>query len=197
MTQPRYVPITDADQVRPAYRLGTPRDWRQDRVAELHPPEHPRGRELGMPGPDQGYALLLAHRLFEEKLTLSSGVSVEDALNGCAEVGAARAALFGRAPVAKDVELGLVLFGFLGGAPDDLVAWRTQMFQAAAHHYLQRRQIVDSVPEEVLRLTPDQVRAELPQWRSLVRTDRSDRAERQASRADSSSGSGSAASSGN
>ena len=170
MTQPSYVPITDANQVRPAYRLPTPGDWRQDRVAELRPPEHPRGRELGVPGPDQGYALLLAHRLFEDRLELSDGVSHEDALVGCAEVGAARAALFGRAPVAKDVEAALTLFGFLGGAPDDLVSWRTSVFQAASHHYLQRRQIVDAVPDDVLRLTPDQVRSQLPQWRSLVRT---------------------------
>ena len=170
MTQPSYVPITDADQVRPAYRLRTPLDWRQDRVAELRPPEHPRGRELGVPGPDQGYALLLAHKLFEDRLELAGGVSAEDALVGCAEVGAARAALFGRAPVGKDVELALVLFGFLGGAPHDLVSWRTPRFQSAAHHYLQRRHIVDAVPESVLRLTPDDVRTRLHEWRSLFGT---------------------------
>ena len=35
MTQPSYVPIIEADQVRGAYRLQTPLDWRQSRVAEL------------------------------------------------------------------------------------------------------------------------------------------------------------------
>ena len=44
MTQPSYVPIGEADQVRPAYRLRTPADWRQDRVAELLSPVHPHGR---------------------------------------------------------------------------------------------------------------------------------------------------------
>jgi hypothetical protein len=171
MTQPSYVPITDADQVRPAYRLPTPLDWRQDRVAELRPPDHPRGRELGVPGPDQGYALLLAEKLFEDKLELSEGISDEDAVGGCTEVAQARSATFGRAPVAKDVELALVLFGFLGGAPEDLVTWRTPLFQAAAHHYQQRRRIVDSVPEAVLRMTPDDVRAQLTNWRSLLRVD--------------------------
>jgi hypothetical protein len=168
MTQPSYVPITDADQVRPSYRLRTPPDWRQDRVAELRPPVHPRGRELGVPGPDQGYALLLAHTLFEDRLELSEGVSSEDALVACAEVAQARAALFGRAPVGKDLELALVLFGFLGDAPDDLVAWRAPLFQAAAHHYSQQRRIVDCVPESVLRLTPDDAKAQLPNWRSLL-----------------------------
>jgi hypothetical protein len=168
VTQPSYVPITDADLVRPAYRLRTPLDWRQDRVAELRPPVHPRGRELGVPGPDQGYALLIAHKLFEDRLQLSEGISSEDALVGCAELATARAGIFGRAPVGKDVELGLMLFGFLGGAPEDLVTWRKPLFRAAGHHYLQRRQIVDSVPESVLRLAAEEVRNRLPTWRSLL-----------------------------
>ena len=171
MTQPSFVPIADADLVRPAYRLRTPPDWRQDRVAELRSPDHPRGRDLGVPGPDQGYALLLAEKLFVDKLELSEGISDQDAIAGCAEVAQARSATFGRAPVAKDLELALTLFGFLGGAPGDLVTWRKPLFQAAAHHYLQRRRIVESVPEAVLRMTPDGVRARLADWRSLIEVD--------------------------
>ena len=82
--------------------------------------------------------------------------------------GRQRAALFGRAPVGKDVELALVLFGFLGDAPPELVAWRDGLFPAAAHHYHLQRRIVASVPESTLRLTPDEVRTKLPDWRSLV-----------------------------
>jgi len=171
MTQPSYVPIGEADQVRPAYRLRTPLDWRQDRVAELLTPVHPRGRDLGVPGPDQGYGLLVAHELFADRLELSPGITSEDALVGCAAVAGARSALFGRAPVGKDVELALVLFGFLGDTPSDLVAWRSPLFQAAAHHYRQQRRIVEAVPESTLRLTPDQVRSQLTDWRTLVITD--------------------------
>ncbi len=168
MTQPSYVPIVEADQVRPAYHLRTPLPWRADRVADLRTPGQPRGRELGVPGPDQGYALLLAERLFESRLELTPGVSAEDALAAAAEVASARAALFGRAPVARDVETALQLFGFLGDAPEDLVAWRTPFFQAAAHHYEQRRRIVDCIPESTLRLTPEQVHARLSGWRDLL-----------------------------
>jgi hypothetical protein len=171
MTQPSYVPIGEADQVRPAYRLRTPAVWRQDRVAELLTPEHPRGRDLGVPGPDQGYALLVAHELFADRLQLSPGITVEDALVGSAAVASARAALFGRAPVGKDVELALVLFGLLGAAPPELIAFRAPLFQAAAHHYRQQRRIVEAVPESTLRLTPDLVRARLADWRSLVLAD--------------------------
>ena len=78
-------------------------------------------------------------------------------------------ALFGRAPVGKDVELGLVLFGFLGDAPDDLVAWRTPCSASAAHHYHQQRPIVDAVSDDALRLTPHDVRGRLVDWRSMVR----------------------------
>ena len=168
MTQPNYVPIVESDQVRPAYRLRTPLEWRAGRVSDLRGPELPRGRELGIPGPDQGYAFLLAHTLFEDKLELTAGITAEDALVGCCEVASARAALFGRAPVAKDIELALVLFGFLGGAPEDLVAWRAVLFQAAAHHYDQQRTIVAVVPSETLRLTPDEIRGRLSEWRSLL-----------------------------
>jgi hypothetical protein len=171
MTQPSYVPIGEADQVRPAYRLRTPADWRQDRVAELLTPVHPRGRDLGVPGTDQGYALLVAHQLFAERLELTPGITTEDALVGAAAVANARSALFGRAPVGKDVELALVLFGFLGQCPPDVVTWRAPFFQAAAHHYRQQRRIVEAVPESTLRLTPDQVRAQLDNWRALLITD--------------------------
>jgi hypothetical protein len=170
MTQPSFVPIVSSDQVRPAYRLSTPADWRQTRVAEVRGPEHPKGRVLGVPGPDQGYALLVAHQLFEEQLVLTPGITAEDALVGCAEVASARAALFGRAPVAKDIELALLLFGFLGDGdvPADLVAWRAPLFQAAAHHYQQQRAIVASVPEETLRLMPGDVRGRGAEWRQLL-----------------------------
>ncbi|HXX90548.1 MAG TPA: hypothetical protein VEI83_10040 [Acidimicrobiales bacterium] len=168
MTQPSYVPIVEADQVRPAYRLRTPGDWRQRRVAELVSPDWPRGREMGTPGPDAGYALLLAHELFADKVETSDGVHAEDALAGAAVVAGARAALFGRAPVAKDVELGLSLFGFLGGAPAALVEWRTPRFQALAHHYRDQRKIAAAVPESTLRLDPADVRARLSEWDTLI-----------------------------
>jgi hypothetical protein len=170
MTQPSYAPITEAAKVRPAYSLQTPIRRRARRVAELSSPEPRVGPGLGVPGPDQGYALLVAEELFSEQLQLSPGVGAEDALRGCSAVACARAARIGRAPTGKDVEFALVLFGFLDDAPADLIEWRTPLFQAAAHDYLAQRQIVDSVPTETLRLAPDEVRACLADWRSLVLT---------------------------
>jgi hypothetical protein len=170
MTQPSFVPIVEADQVRPAYRLGTPRQWRQGRPAELTSPAQPRGPEFGTPGPDQGYVLLLAEQLFASRVEVADGESPEDALTGTAAVAAARAALFGRAPVAKDLEHALTLFGYLGGAPDDLVAWRRPLFRGVSHHYRERRELVGRVPESTLRLTPEAVRQQSGDWRQLVDT---------------------------
>ncbi|MHB8594641.1 MAG: hypothetical protein ACYDB3_09995 [Acidimicrobiales bacterium] len=168
MTQPSFVPIVEVDQVRPAYRLRTTSDWRADRVADLRAPDHPRGRDLGIPGPDQGYALLLAHKVFEDRLELTAGITSEDALIGAVGVAGARAALFGRAPVATDVEVALVLFGFLGDAPAELVAWRAPIFEGAAHHYDQQRRIAQAVPEAALRLSPEQARSRLSGWRAML-----------------------------
>jgi hypothetical protein len=168
MTQPSYVPIIESDQVRPAYRLRTPGDWRQSRVAELISPDAPRGKAIGTPGPDTGYAQLLAHELFAERVELTDGIGLEDALAAGAIVAGRRAALFGRAPVAKDVELGLTVFGLLGGAPDDLVEWRTPRLQALSHHYQEQRRLADAVPESTLRLDPSQAAGRLGDWRALL-----------------------------
>jgi len=168
MTQPSYVPIVESDQVRPAYRLRTPGDWRQRRVAELVSPDAPQGKAIGTPGPDTGYAMLLAHELFAERVELTDAIALEDALVAGTVVAGRRAALFGRAPVAKDVELGLAIFGFLGGAPADLVAWRTPRIQALSHHYQEQRQLADAVPESTLRLDPGEVAGRLADWRTLL-----------------------------
>ncbi len=72
--------------------------------------------------------------------------------------------------MAKDIELGLVLFGFLGDAPEDLVAWRAPLFQAAAHRYRQQRAIAGAVSEDALRLMPAEVRGRLSSWRSMMAT---------------------------
>ncbi|HUY62978.1 MAG TPA: hypothetical protein VMV14_00500 [Acidimicrobiales bacterium] len=168
MTQPSFVPIVEADQVRASYRLKTPSAWLAERVGDLRQPGQPHGRDLGVPGPDQGYALLLAERLFEERLQLTAGITAEDAMVGAAAVASARAALFGRAPVARDIEMALTLFAFLGDAPADLVAWRAPLWQAAAHHYEQQRRIVEAVSEPTLRMTTEQVHAKLGEWRALL-----------------------------
>jgi hypothetical protein len=158
MTQPTFVPIAEADQVRPARHLHVPGAWTTSRPAELVGPTLRRGANLGTPGPDSGFALRLAHR-FEHDLKLGDGESEHDVLLGVALVASKRAALFGRAPCVYDVRLALNLWGFLGDAPAGVREERRALFSSISHDYVAQRALVDSVPEETLRLNPDEVGA--------------------------------------
>lgn len=158
MTQPTFVPIAEADQVRPARHLHVPGTWTADRPAEYVGPTMRKGANVGTPGPDSGFALRLAHR-FEGELKLSEGESAHDVLLGVALVGSKRAALFGRAPCIHDVRLALNLWGFLGEPPAEVKETRRALFSSISHDYVAQRALVDSVPEAALRQHPDEVSA--------------------------------------
>lgn len=166
MAQPEYVPLQAGDRVRASERLPAHGGWRQDRGAELVTPDLPKGHHFGSPGPDQGYGLTLAER-FTDRLKLTPAEHADDVVKGCAAVGLKRASMFGRAPVIYDMELAYTLWGYLGGAPADLVDFRVPVMLGAAHDYWAQRDIVDRVADATLRCTPDQVRARLADWRTL------------------------------
>jgi hypothetical protein len=171
MTQPSFVPIAEADQVRPALRLEDPRPWVADRPAEVRFPARPGGKNLGTPGPDQGYALRLARR-FADRLRLRPGESEDDAVVGTALVASRRAALFGRAPTVHDVETALALWGFLDeDPPPGLLEARRLAFSSAARDYPVQRALVDRVPEAVVRLSASEVAARREEWAALVGAD--------------------------
>lgn len=163
MTQPKYAPIPIEDEVRPAHRLGPAVPWRPDRPAELvatqpgrpHPQAVPRpGR--GAPGPDQGYALRLAQR-FADRLVLGPGERADDVVAGAVAVAMRRAALFGRAPVAADLEVALGLFGFLEPVDPALQEARRAAFAGVGHDDWRRRALVNGLDEDRLRVAPGDV----------------------------------------
>jgi hypothetical protein len=158
MTQPTFVPIAEADQVRPARHLHVPGPWMPTRPAELRTPRRqPRPAE-GTPGPDSGFALRLAHR-FEHDLKLGEGESVHDVVLGVALIASKRAALYGRAPSVYDVRHALNLWCFLDeDVPPELRQARRAAFSALSHDYVAQRELVDAVPDDVLRLSPDEAR---------------------------------------
>ena len=167
MTQPSFVPVVEADQLRRAYQLHVPSIWTTSRPSELRGTRAPAGAFLGTPGPDQGFALKLARR-FQDRLVLAPHEQAEDAMAGCTAVAMRRSAGYGRAPVIHDLTLAFTLWGFLDGAPADLVEYREPMFRSASHHYQVQRTIADQVPEPTLRLTPEQVAGRLGEWRALL-----------------------------
>ena len=167
MAQPDFVPMTLGDRVRTADVLPIPDRWEATRPGELEGLRPPEGRSFGNTGPDQGFGLKLAKR-FKDRLELQSGEHAEDAISGCLAVALRRAAKFGRAPVIYDFELAFTLFGFLGGAPSDLLEFRRPYFDAASHDYWDQRDIADLVAEETLALSPADVRGRLSEWRSML-----------------------------
>jgi len=166
MAAPEHVTVRLADKARASLPIPPAKSWTATRPGDLVGGQ-PKGRHLGRQGPDQGYALLLARR-FADRLELAQGEHDHDAVAGAMVVAMARASLFGRAPVIHDLELAFTLWGYLGGAPPELVAYRQPLFSGASHHYWDQRQIVDKVPESTLRMTPAQVRQKLSDWRSLL-----------------------------
>lgn len=172
MAAPQFVPVDPTSRPR-AYESPdhVPSSWHDGRPASI-PGRQPSGTRLGSPGPDQGYALLLAERM-RPRVIVGAGESVDDALAGCLGVALRRASLFGRAPVIHDLTVALTIWGFLDSNPAaDLVELRKHAFEGVrhlAHHYAEARAIADEVPEATLRLTPDQaVRSYAGGWRSLL-----------------------------
>jgi hypothetical protein len=138
-----------------------------DRPGEVLDPEPPTGPRFGSTGPDLGYGLKLA-RLLVPRLVLTEGEHTADVVAGCFTCGARRSAHLGRAPVIYDMEWAYGLWGYLGGAPDDLIAWRKPLFRGAAEHYWDQRQIVDAVKVEALRLSPAQAVQNLSHWKDYL-----------------------------
>lgn len=141
--------------------------WIASRPGDLAT-RQPKGPRLGSMGPDQGYAYRLV-RQFEGKLSLGK-VDHDDAVAGCVAVAMKRSALFGRAPVIHDLTAAFTIFGFLDPSPPaELVALREELFAevASAHHYPERRYLVDLVPDEALARPHDAIAAAYrADWRS-------------------------------
>ncbi len=177
MTQPKFAPILEQHEVREVQRIAAPAPWTTHRPGELRPaPQLRRQAGLGVPGPDQGYALTLAAR-FKDRLVLEPGERADDVLAGAVAIGLRRASIFGRAPVSADLELALGLFKYRVGdegtwPSSELVALRRERFTGAAHDYWRRRSLVDAIPEATLRLSPEKLAKRLESepgcWRELA-----------------------------
>ena len=168
-----FVPPDPGDRPRqqqnlpPGTALPPARHWRAERPGDLGSAQ-PRGSLLGTPGPNVGYAYTLAERA-AERLQLGSHETVHDVVPVLAEIAGKRAALFGRAPVIHDVDAAVKLLGYDGSADPDFAEIRALIVQEAGHDYLRRRAIVDTVPEQLLRLPPSDLGPTISEWRRATR----------------------------
>lgn len=152
----------------PGVALPPPRHWIADRPGDL-PPGQPRGALLGAPGPNAGYAYTLAERA-ADRLQLAPHEDLHDVIPVVAEIAGKRAALFGRAPVIHDVDVASGLLGYDGTADRDFAEVRRLIVHDAGHDYTRRRSIVDTVPEQLLRMSIDDLDASIAEWRHLTRS---------------------------
>lgn len=152
MAQPTFVPVPDAERVRPSIRQPVPSRARAGRPGELRSPSVPQGRGVGQTGPDSGFALSLAHRI-APRLHLRATEDRHDVERGIALLASRRAALSGRAPCIYDVEIAAALFGYLDDATDGLVAYRSGLFSGLGHDYVAQRALIDAVPDAALSVT--------------------------------------------
>ena len=166
VAQPSFVPITTADEVRPAFARPDATHV-AGRPSETRAPNELHGKGTGFHGPDQGYALSLAHRL-SKQLTLRADEDRHDVEVAGALIASRRAATLGRAPTTYDLEVAFGIFGFFGDAPADLVDYRYGALQSISHSYVIQRALVDQIPESTLALQPAEVKAPRADWRALL-----------------------------
>jgi hypothetical protein len=168
-----YIPARLEDEPRqetnlaPGVKLPAANAWWADRPGDLEAGQ-PSGALLGSPGPNVGYALTLVERI-KDQLVTAPHERVDDAMGVIAEIAMKRASLFGRAPVMADVDAARALLGYEGNVPDDFVEWRVRAVHDANHDYVQRRSLIDAVPDELLRLTSSAFTAQLPRAQEDLR----------------------------
>ncbi len=123
-----------------------------------------RGPLAGTPGPNVGFALALARRV-RDRFRLEPGEHADDAVAVVAELAMKRGASLGRAPSKLDVDFAIELLGYAGAAPEDVRRWRPRLVRGAAHDYVVRRSIADTVGASLLRLPL----SDLPEQLAAVR----------------------------
>jgi len=169
-----YVPADPGDaprqaqNVAPGVALPPARAWRLHRPGDEVAVGQPHGELFGDPGPNIGYALSLVHRA-QPRFALAPHEHFDDAAAVVGEVAMRRAASYGRAPVATDVECAMLAFGYQGGCAPDFAEWRASMIQGAHHDYPRRRVAVEAVPLDELRLTPQALASRVEEVRRRVR----------------------------
>ena len=152
MGQQPNVEIDPSDLPRPIAEPDPPKRWRPTRPGVIVAPQQmPWGGAFGTPGPDAGYALKLVRSADLPDRT----AGLESVL---AAIMAARASLFGRAPVPEDLEVAKILVGFGEGLPADFLERRGRWVEATAHEPSPGRMAVSEIDLELLRLKPGQIR---------------------------------------
>lgn len=108
------------------------------------------GGAFGTPGPDTGYAfkIIRAADLPERSDALELVLVA---------LMAARASLFGRAPIHEDLEVAKIIVGIGYNLPPELAERRNRWLEATAHEASPGRTAVAEIDPDLLRFRPEAV----------------------------------------
>jgi len=167
-----FVPADPADKPRqqqnlpPGAALPPASRWQAVRPSNLESPQ-PAGGLFGSPGPNVGFAYTLAEHA-ADGFELAEHESLEDVMPLVAEVAGRRATQFGRAPVIHDVQVAAELFGYDGSADPAFTKARVLLVKDVGHSYYKRRELVEAVPEALLRRQPGEIDSPVYEWRRSI-----------------------------
>jgi hypothetical protein len=156
MGQQPNIEVTEADKPRPVLQPPPARRWRPSIKPGIptSPDEVPRGGNFGQVTPDGGWAwrLVNAAELPDDDPDLKAVL---------AALTMTRAGALGRAPVAEDLEVALIICGY-GYEPPDEVAGRRERWKAAVPHEVRPGQTaVAEVDRDLIVRKPDELRGSM------------------------------------
>ena len=147
------------------------RGWTPNRPGDSgSPADVPSGGAFGVVGPDPGYARHLAR---SKELLLAEGELRHNAEAAVAELGAARAARIGRAPIGEDVDVAALLLGYDSEGVTEqvltqLAADRPRLIAGLSHSAQRGIALVARVPDEVLVADAAEIRARMSAGERLL-----------------------------
>lgn len=125
-----------------------------------------RAPGFGLPCPDAGYALFLAH-LTESELALAAGEQPIDARWSVATVAMRRAGAFGRAPHIGDIRFACALLAYDQPESNDFAHWRYVWLRGIAENAVIRQWLADTIPVELTRHLDAET---IQRWRHSLNT---------------------------
>jgi hypothetical protein len=166
MSTPRFVHSNAAGAPRVTDFAGIP-PARPSLVRPAAGRRPPRAPGFGLPCPDAGYALLLAHRTVD-RVVLEPVERRDDAVSAIGTIAIRRAAVLGRAPCIRDVAVALRLLAYDGDEPSEFTGWRARQLAGIAHDPGLQQRLADAAMPAIESRDPIDADVVLT-WREALR----------------------------
>ncbi|MBP9116131.1 MAG: hypothetical protein KBF89_07305 [Acidimicrobiia bacterium] len=118
---------------------------------------------IGNIGPGGGFALTLVKKMHNQ-IHLLPHEHIHDVESLLGEIAMRRASFFTRAPIKSDVEFALKIFSYDKIATKGEEKWRVALVHDCGHNEHRRRQIVNSIPVQVIGGTFQDLEEHVDSW---------------------------------